>query len=126
MPNIQSDVRNVQLRIRDRRFGSTEFNVIQRVNLHFVDNVGCRDNEWRASSMQIFKELQASIGQLDGISPFTMLKCDANYYKAQVELGFLIPRSVNTPSTLLHSMSRTRPKPFPTTCLTSSYPMGTN
>ncbi|KAJ7791510.1 hypothetical protein B0H14DRAFT_2624890 [Mycena olivaceomarginata] len=66
MPNIQSDVRNVQLRIRDRRSRSNEFNVIQRVNLHFVDNVDCRDNEWQASSMQIFKELQTSIGQLDG------------------------------------------------------------
>ncbi|KAJ7855805.1 hypothetical protein B0H13DRAFT_1902960 [Mycena leptocephala] len=26
----------------------------------------CRDNEWRASSIEIFKELQVSIGQLDG------------------------------------------------------------
>ncbi|KAJ7843187.1 hypothetical protein B0H14DRAFT_2585828 [Mycena olivaceomarginata] len=61
VPNIQPDVRNVQLRIRDRRFGSSEFNVIQRVNLNFVDHVDCRDNEWRAT--------------------------DANYYKAQVRIG---------------------------------------
>ncbi|KAJ7892163.1 hypothetical protein B0H13DRAFT_2340259 [Mycena leptocephala] len=65
-PYIQPDVRNVHLRIRDRRSESNEFNVIQRVNINLVDNVDCRDNEWRASSIEIFKELQASIGQLDG------------------------------------------------------------
>jgi hypothetical protein len=69
MPDAQADVRNVQLRIRDRRLGSSEFNVIQRVNINLVDNIECRDNEWRASSRQIFEELQASIGQLDGIFP---------------------------------------------------------
>ncbi|KAJ7790003.1 hypothetical protein B0H14DRAFT_2626508 [Mycena olivaceomarginata] len=53
VPNIQPDVRNVQLRIRDRRFGSSEFNVIQRVNLNFVDHVDCRDNEWRASRIGV-------------------------------------------------------------------------
>jgi hypothetical protein len=76
--------------------------------------------------MEIFKELQASMGQLDGISPVTTLKADANYYQAQVELKFPIPRSENTPSTLLHSMLKTKPKPFPIISLTSSYPMGTN
>ncbi|KAJ7882942.1 hypothetical protein B0H13DRAFT_1890644 [Mycena leptocephala] len=65
-PDAQPDVRNVQLRIRDRRSGSSEFNVTQRVNINLVDNIDCRDNEWRASSRQIFEELQASIGQLDG------------------------------------------------------------
>jgi hypothetical protein len=67
MSKIQPDVRNVQLRIRDRRSGTSEFNIIQCVNINVVDNVDCGDNEWRASSMEIFKELQASIGQLDGI-----------------------------------------------------------
>ncbi|KAJ7925385.1 hypothetical protein B0H13DRAFT_1863223 [Mycena leptocephala] len=66
MPDAQPDVRKVQLRIRDRRSGSSEFNVIQRVNINLVDNIDCRDNEWRASSRQIFEEIQASIGQLDG------------------------------------------------------------
>ncbi|KAJ7894083.1 hypothetical protein B0H13DRAFT_1886056 [Mycena leptocephala] len=65
-PYIQPDVQNVQPRIRDRRSESNQFNVIQRVNINLVDNVDCRDNEWRASSIEIFKELQASIGQLDG------------------------------------------------------------
>ncbi|KAJ7846556.1 hypothetical protein B0H13DRAFT_2362919 [Mycena leptocephala] len=63
---IQPDIRDVQLRIRDRRSRSSEFNVIQRVNIHVVDNVDCRDNEWRASSDEIFSQLQASIAQLDG------------------------------------------------------------
>ncbi|KAJ7713776.1 hypothetical protein B0H14DRAFT_2644656 [Mycena olivaceomarginata] len=69
MPNIQSDVRNVQLRIRDRRF---EFNVIQRVNLHFVDNVDCRDNEWRASSMQYSRNFRP---QSDNLTVFLLLLC---------------------------------------------------
>ncbi|KAJ7902270.1 hypothetical protein B0H13DRAFT_2026848 [Mycena leptocephala] len=45
MSKIQPDVRNVQLRIRDRRSGTSEFNIIQRVNINVVDNVDCGDNE---------------------------------------------------------------------------------
>ncbi|KAJ7906907.1 hypothetical protein B0H13DRAFT_1880134 [Mycena leptocephala] len=66
MPNLQPDIRNVQLRIRDRRSRSGEFNVVQRVNINVVDTVDCDENEWRASTMEIFNELQASIAQLDG------------------------------------------------------------
>jgi hypothetical protein len=76
MPNLQPDVRNVQLRIRDRRSRSGEFNVVQRVNINVVDTVDCDENEWRASSMEIFNELQASIAQLDGIFLFTILHCN--------------------------------------------------
>ncbi|KAJ7856876.1 hypothetical protein B0H13DRAFT_1902476 [Mycena leptocephala] len=65
MLKIQPDVRNVQLRIRDRPSGSSKFNIIQRVSINVVDNVDCVDYE--SSSMEIFKELQASIGQLGGI-----------------------------------------------------------
>ncbi|KAJ7843453.1 hypothetical protein B0H13DRAFT_1909380 [Mycena leptocephala] len=49
-----------------RRSRSGEFNVVQRVNINVVDTVDCDENEWRASSMEIFNELQASIAQLDG------------------------------------------------------------
>ncbi|KAJ7798102.1 hypothetical protein B0H14DRAFT_2908232, partial [Mycena olivaceomarginata] len=54
--DVQRDVRLVQLLIQDRRATSFELNVAQR----------CRNNEWRASSTELFNEFQASVGRLEG------------------------------------------------------------
>ncbi|KAJ7776693.1 hypothetical protein B0H14DRAFT_3164436 [Mycena olivaceomarginata] len=64
--DVQRDVRPVQLLIQDRRARSFELNVAQRVNLNFFDATECRNNEWRASSTELFNELQASVGRLEG------------------------------------------------------------
>ncbi|KAJ7860627.1 hypothetical protein B0H13DRAFT_2355520 [Mycena leptocephala] len=65
-PEIQPEVRVVQLLIQDRRTTSSKINVAQRVNLIVIDNLECQGNEWRASGVEIFKQLQISLGRLDG------------------------------------------------------------
>ncbi|KAJ7748725.1 hypothetical protein B0H14DRAFT_3167048 [Mycena olivaceomarginata] len=64
--DVQRDVRPVQLLIQDQRARSFELNVAQRVNLNLFDATECRNNEWRASSTELFNELQASVGRLEG------------------------------------------------------------
>ncbi|KAJ6618095.1 hypothetical protein B0H10DRAFT_1947888 [Mycena sp. CBHHK59/15] len=64
--NTQPKVRVVQLLIQDRCTPSSEMNVAQRINLNVVDKLECQANEWRVHSVETFKQLQTSIGRLDG------------------------------------------------------------
>ncbi|KAJ7498438.1 hypothetical protein B0H11DRAFT_2381793 [Mycena galericulata] len=56
----------IQLLVEDQRSTSSIMNVSQRVDVNLVDVHGCQDGEWRASSVDIFRALQGSMGRLQG------------------------------------------------------------
>ncbi|KAJ7511369.1 hypothetical protein B0H11DRAFT_2183351 [Mycena galericulata] len=59
-------LKSIQLLVEDQRSTSSIMNVSQRVDVKLVDVHGCQDGEWRASSVDIFRALQSSMGRLQG------------------------------------------------------------
>ncbi|KAJ7486390.1 hypothetical protein B0H11DRAFT_2192366 [Mycena galericulata] len=59
-------LKSIQLLVEDQRSTSSIMNVSQRVDVKLVDVHGCQDGEWHASSVDIFRALQSSMGRLQG------------------------------------------------------------
>ncbi|KAK7056130.1 hypothetical protein R3P38DRAFT_3566747 [Favolaschia claudopus] len=72
--------RAVQLLIQDSRGPSGISNVSQRVLLAFADAEDCDNGEWRASSSEVFSELQASFGRLQGAGKIGIPDREDNKY----------------------------------------------